>query len=364
MACPKDDYAMDIIDHGFLRDFCLVDPVPDVICLQEVPKAAWATIEYWQREINATTRRWPLCLFEEGSRVGFLIFNTNLHVIEDHTLESDIRTCYLLLGLGPDTPLMGLVNCYASAYSQERLHYFENAFPEVLDLASSSCNSAEIPLLVVGDLNDFPSETDSLNPSYRGARHWNRTVQPLLEELDLLDAFRKLYPDKIQYSCCRPRDFSLPALSATRIDHAICNEKAAEYISEVSYVDVTQYARFDHHMLSVDLNIAINVAKKSGRHFWKLHPSLLLSSSFAQRLDGFLKLLIEKVSKQTPLNQVKNIIWSCRQFTMLDSRESRDGYVNKEFQKKAPRLLQEYYLGLSGDQSDPTGSSLEACAKA
>jgi exonuclease III len=109
-------------------------------------------------------------------------------------------------------PSILLISVYAPPTKKERDEFFRQLTP-VLDKYANY-----VPLLV-GDLNAYFSEKDSLSKS---TRHSN-TLNKLMQDHQLIDTFRTLYPNVVCYTWYR-HNSKKNRTSATRIDHIITTE--------------------------------------------------------------------------------------------------------------------------------------------
>lgn len=102
-------------------------------------------------------------------------------------------------------------------------------------LANQASEEHGCPMLIAGDFNVAPSDSDVYEPSWlEGSYHTapaeREDLQKILNEGDLVDVYRDLHPDEHGFTCWDQRGGHYARDYGLRIDLALASSKLAEHI--------------------------------------------------------------------------------------------------------------------------------------
>jgi exodeoxyribonuclease-3 len=136
-----------------------------------------------------------------------------------------------------------LINIYAphgGLEGEEKYRYKRNWYKKLLSFLDDSFSPKD-PLLIVGDLNVARADRDVFDPkALHGAigtlPEERKALQDLLD-WGLIDAFRNLYPDRIQFTWWDYIGGAIWNNQGMRIDYILCSEPLMPVIKDVE-VDI------------------------------------------------------------------------------------------------------------------------------
>ncbi len=239
------------LGKGMWESLRLIDP--DVICLQEI-KAKPDQVEENQRQLDGYDAYW-----NPAERPGYSGVATYLRVdkhitsfgLNDERFDDEgrvIRTDYFD---------MVLFNVYFPNGQRglERVEYKLNFYTRLLDICNQIHGEGR-KIIITGDFNTAHQEIDLANPKENSKtsgflpeeREW---VQKYLDS-GFLDAFRVLYPDRVQYTWWTYRFGARSRNIGWRLDYFLVSEALMENVSDVLIHEDVQGS--DHCPVTLFLN--------------------------------------------------------------------------------------------------------------
>lgn len=222
------------VNKGFYDYFNQVDA--DVFCIQE-SKMQEGQLEFDLNDYNIYMN----CAVKKGYS-GVITFTKEKPLsitkgigIEEHDQEGRVLTC--------EFDAFYVVNCYTpnSKDGLLRLDYrmkWEDDFRNYLKTLEK-----KKPVILCGDLNVAHQEIDLKNPKTNrmnaGFTDQEREKMTLLLNSGMIDTYRYLYPDKIEYSWWSYRFKAREKNAGWRIDYFIVSESLKEKVKGAKiYTDV------------------------------------------------------------------------------------------------------------------------------
>jgi exodeoxyribonuclease-3 len=225
-----------IIKKGF-REFVLAES-PDIVCLQEV-KARPEQLPEKDREIPGYTAYWNPSVRPGYS--GVLIYtraqpNAFRFGIENPLFDVEGRVIQFTLDR------FELFNVYfpSGQRGMDRVGYKLDFYRAFLDVCKKY-HAAGRPVIVGGDYNTAHAEIDLANPKSNV-----KTSGFLPEEREwidhyiangFVDAFRRIYPERIQYTWWTYRSGARERNIGWRLDYFLVSENFIDQINDVKVFD-------------------------------------------------------------------------------------------------------------------------------
>ena len=209
---------------------------------------------------------------------GVAILFKNTFSYKIHNIIKDQEGCYLMLDISIFDSRYTIANIYGPS-DRDNPDFFENIFQIIEQIGNRQ-------VLTAGDWNTI------LDPSIDTRNYRNTNPKPRsrqiiktkMENLDLVDIYRKVYPSKRAYSW---RKFN--TIQQSRLDYILLSDSLIE---KVGNVDIIPGYRSDHSIVTVSL-IDINLKNKT-RSYWKFNNSLLKDKIYVDNI----KETILRVKKQ------------------------------------------------------------------
>ena len=223
---------------------------------------------------------------------GVAILFKNTFSYKVHNVIKDQHGSYLILDISIFDNRYTIANIYGPS-DRDNPDFFDNIFQIIENLGNRQ-------VLTAGDWNTILDPTiDTRN--YRNNNPKPRSRQIIhtkMENLDLVDIFRKVYPSKRAYSW---RKFN--TIQQGRLDYILLSDSLIE---KVGNVDIIPGYRSDHSIVTVSL-IDLNLKNKT-RSYWKFNNSLLKDKIYVDSI----KQTILNVKKQYALpiynfDEIQNI---------------------------------------------------------
>ena len=232
--------------------------------------------------------------------VAILFNSTFEHKI--HKVIKDPYGHYIIMDLEMLDKRITLVNAYGPS-AGDNPQFFENVFNLINGLGNGTIISG-------GDWNCL------LNPAIDSRNYTGNHFRPRsrariisrMSDLDLIDVFRKLYPDKRAYSW---RKFN--SIKQGRLDYFLISN---DLLGEIRSSSIKPGYRSDHSLVTISIK---KKEFKRDRTFWKFNNSLLKDLDYVNIIKG----LIETVKQQYAIliyspNELKDIPANEIQFNISD----------------------------------------------
>ena len=180
-----------------------------------------------------------------------------------------------------DLENIALINVYCPALKKEKVNFLKDMVKEVKDWLSTN----NINLIILGaDFNCVLNSIDRSNVDISRGKYDQSTkvLEEFMNELNLIDIWRKTKPDKRQFTwrqICTTKD-NVDVVA--RLDRWLISDSLLGYI-EKCYI--TPCILSDH--LPVMLKFRNLKQIPRGRGLWKFNDSLLKESNFCQDVERF-----------------------------------------------------------------------------
>ena len=234
-------------------DFLRMKCEPDIVFLEET---------HWKTENENYIRScWGYDCFIAGkdtnkNGVAILLNNTFEHKI--HNIKKDPNGCFLLLDIEFLGRRVTLANIYGPS-NTDNPTFFASVFEYIEEMGN--------PLIIAGgDWNVIlDPKLDARNYSSFVSRPRSRKmIFEIMENFELVDAWRELYPNKRGYTW---RKFN--SVQQSRLDYFLVSDAL---LSEINGLKVLPGYRSDHSFVSLGVK---NKKQRKDRPFWKFNNSLL-----------------------------------------------------------------------------------------
>jgi exodeoxyribonuclease III len=230
---------------------------PDVVCLQETRCSEWHFPRERLREMGYHSRHSPGR--QQGGGVAILVRED--HAITDRGMDLDRRRRIAeghWIELTTEGITIGSVYVPAGRAPGERSDAGKRAFLEAV--ARQACDEHSHPLLIAGDFNVAPTDSDVYEPawfedSYQTGEAERADLRAILDEGELVDVYRALHPDERGYTCWEQREGHYGRDYGLRIDLILASEALAPYIGacEVNHAYRRGFRPSNHAPLDVEL---------------------------------------------------------------------------------------------------------------
>ena len=232
--------------------------------------------------------------------VAILFNSTFEHKI--HKVIKDPHGNYIIMDLDMLDKRITLVNVYGPS-AGDSPQFFEKIFNLINDLGNETIISG-------GDWNCLLNPAiDSRNYTGNPLRPRSRTkISSCMCDLDLVDVFRKLYPDKRAYSWRR-----FNSTKQGRLDYFLISNNL---MGEIRSSSISPGYRSDHSLVTIKIK---KKEFKRDRTFWKFNNSLLKDQEYVKTI----KQLIETIKQQYAIliyspDELQNIPANEIQFNISD----------------------------------------------
>ena len=334
MFCLKNNLSLISINARGLRDitkrksfflFCKGKNA-NIILLQEThskPEDCNFWCKQWGDEMylcHGTSR---------SAGVAVLFKNFKGKVVSQH---KDEHGHWLILILDIDNFKLILINIYGyNITNQNKLLLEEIA----LRLDSLKLKYSTNNVIIGGDINLVQDEFLDKWPSKYSSNHPNTVFNNFCNEQNLVDVWRHLNPETIQFTW-----FSSNYKS--RIDHWLVANDLLTYdiSSDISVAPLT-----DHSLILLQLK-PLN-QKQGASKYWKFNSNLLNNDTYCENIRAILSEVINLVELDTPVRKWEFFKYKVRLFSISFSKKSL-----KELQEKERDLVQQ--LNFYCNKPNPT----------
>ena len=244
-----------------------------------------------------------VCGSSSASKGVAILFKNSFTYKVHNIIKDDNGGCYLMLDLEIFNERYTLANIYGPS-DRDDPDFFNNIF-QIIDQIGNRQVMAGGDWNTLLDPNLDARNYRSFNPKPRS----RKIIKEKMENFDLVDIYRKVYPSKRAYSWRR-----FNTIQQSRLDYILLSDTLIE---KVRNVDITPGYRSDHSFVSVtlyDLN-----CKNKTRSYWKFNNSLLKDKLFIESI----KKTINDVKEQyaVPIynfEEIKNVSNNILDFTIND----------------------------------------------
>ena len=199
-----------------------------------------------------------------------ILLNKNLDFkIETVHIADDNRR--ILVNLHINGIPITLINVYAPTVYIAREEFFRKTFYWIK-------RNAKYHVIIGGDFNcvqDKSKDTKNIKGNCKKHKH----LQKIMKEFDLIDVWRKHFPDKRQFTW---RQVSLGI--ASRLDYWLINRNLNTFIQST---DIRPSIKSDHNAISLKLKTGSN--NNNGPGFWKFNASLCNDSMYKDCIRNVIK---------------------------------------------------------------------------
>ena len=230
-----------------------------------------------------------------------ILFNSTFEY-KVHSVTKDPNGCFIIMDVDLEGKRVTLTNIYGPS-AGDNPTLIDKVFNLVLQVGNDA-------VIMGGDWNCL------LNPNLDARNYSNNYLRPRTREtifnrmsdLDLVDVFRKLYPEKKAYSW---RKFK--STKQGRLDYFLISQ---DLLSDIKRSSISPGYRTDHSLVTISLR---KKEFKRDRPFWKFNNSLLKDKAYVKAI----KELIEHIKNQYSVilyepEEIKNIPAKDVQFNISD----------------------------------------------
>ena len=205
-----------------------------------------------------------------------ILFNSTFEY-KVHSVTKDPNGCFIIMDVDLQGNRVTLTNIYGPSAGDN-----PTAIDNVFNLVSQVGNDT---VIMGGDWNCLLDPAlDARNYSNNHLRPRTRaTILNRMSDLDLIDIFRKLYPEKKSYSW---RKFN--STKQGRLDFFLISD---DLVSNIKRSTISPGYRTDHSLVTISIR---KKEFKRDRPFWKFNNSLLKDKSYIKAI----KELIEHIKHQ------------------------------------------------------------------
>ena len=197
-----------------------------------------------------------------GAKAGVAILFNNTFDFEMQRVYHDPNGRFIICDIKTKQKHITLTTIYAP--NNDDPTFFEGFFEHLLDF---KCEE-----IIGGDFNlVFDLDKDKKGGIAKTHNKSVKVVQEFMENLDLIDAWRVLYPDTLRYTWRRRK----PEIQC-RLDLFLVSQSL---MCNVTHADISTGYKTDHSM--IDISIAVH-SNPRGPGFWKLNTSLLTEIEYVK----------------------------------------------------------------------------------
>ena len=233
------------------------------------------------------------CGFSTASK-GVAILFKNTFPYKIHNISKDeVGGSFLVLDISIFDERYTIANIYGPS-DRDKPDFFENVF----NIMNSFEQVVGRQVVVAGDWNVVLNpDIDTRNyRSYNPKPRSRRKIKEKMDELELVDIYRNVYPDKRIYTWRR-----FNSIIQSRLDFILVSDSL---IDRVTHVGVVPGYRSDHSIVSVSIK-NMNLLNKQ-KMYWKFNNSLLRDINFVTEIKEVI--LATKIQYSVPVYQKDEII--------------------------------------------------------
>ena len=243
-----------------------------------------------------------------------ILLNKNVDIrIENVHIADDNRK--ILVNLYINKSPITVINVYAPTIYKAREEFFKKTFHWIH-------RNAKYNVIIGGDFNcvqDKLKDTKNIKGNCKKHKH----LQKIMTKFNLIDIWRKNWPDKRQFTW---RQVSLGI--ASRLDYWLVNRELKTLIQST---DIRPSIKSDHNAISLKLKTGSN---ENGPGYWKFNASLCNDSKYKDCIRNVIKRSLEYSKKQ---GYSKQITWeNCK----ADIKQNTIQFCKNKSKNKKSELVQ------------------------
>ncbi len=248
----------------------LMNEKPDFLCLQEIKCNSDVSLDcigleelgYHTTIINCSTSKKGY----SGTAIFSKIKPINIHLnFDGFTTNSELINEGRIIAL--EYPKFVLITTYVPNAKPDlsRLDFRVNTWEKTVREYIKHLQSTGKHIILCGDLNVAAENIDVHNPvsakgSHGFTEHEKKAFKLLLDECNLIDSFRDLYPNEAKYSWFSPFAQSRKKGKGWRIDYFLISKKLKSKIKNAEIL--SDYYGSDHVPCSVEIEFLKTVTLK------------------------------------------------------------------------------------------------------
>ena len=241
----------------------------DIVLLQET--------HFKSEQENFIRSNWGYECFISGNssnQGGVAILFNNTFEFKLHSQYKSDNGNFIVLDLEILNKRLSLVNLYGPS-NNDSPTFFESVFDKIKEFGNED-------IIIGGDwnvyLNPLLDTSSNTNPNYR--QNSRRCIQNSMTELNLIDIFRYIYPDKKRYSWRRFNSSKQSRLDFFLISYSLT--------SEISSSNINIGYRSDHSIVVIGIK---KYSEKPDKQFWKSNNSLLYDKTYVDTIKAHISMI-------------------------------------------------------------------------
>ena len=279
------------------------------------------------------------CGNSNASKGVAILFKNTFEYKVNNVIKDDINSSFLFLDIDIFNERFTLASIYGPS-DRDDAEFFDNIFQIVERIGNRQ-------VVMSGDWNILLNPNlDSRN--YRSLRSKPRSrkiIQDKMEQLDLVDIYRSVYPNKRAYTWRR-----FNTIQQGRLDFILLSDSL---VDKVINVDINSGYRSDHSIVSATINFL--QLQNNSKSYWKFNNSLLKDMNYILEIKKVIS--NTKIQYALPIynfDNIDNIPNDSIQYTINDQlffetllleirgkTISYSTYIKRKNEKEEHRLVQE-----------------------
>ena len=225
-----------------------------------------------------------------------ILFNNTFTYKIHNIIKDDVDGSYIIMDISIFEERFTLANIYGPS-DKDSPDFFTKVF-DIID------NIGNRQVVTAGDFNVIlnPSIDARNYKSYCSRPKSRRCINEIMERMDLVDIYRKVYPIKRQYTW---RKFN--TIQQSRLDYFLISDSL---VTSVKNIDIIPGYRSDHSI--VCLSIINNMTNFRPKTYWKFNNSLLYDKDYVMMI------------KETILSIIKQYCLPVYNFENICNIDSKD----------------------------------------
>ena len=207
-----------------------------------------------------------------------ILFNNSFKYTIHNVIRDNENGCFIIMDITIFEKRYTIVNVYGPS-DKDNPNFFESLFGQI-------GNNNNEQVIIAGDWNVIlnPSVDARNYQSYNSRPRSRKFLVDKMEQLDLVDIYRTVYPSNRSYTW---RKFN--TIKQSRLDYFIISDSL---IADVTHVDIIPGYRSDHSIVCLFINT--DQTNQTHKPYWKFNNSLLRDKFYIDSI----KETIEKTIKQ------------------------------------------------------------------
>ena len=218
-----------------------------------------------------------------------ILFNNSFTYKVHNIIKDDVDGSYIILDISIFEDRFTLANIYGPS-DKDSPDFFTKVF-DIID------NIGNRQVVAAGDFNVI------LNPCIDARNYRSHCSRPrsrriifdIMDRMDLVDIYRKVYPEKRQYTWRR-----FNTIQQSRLDFFLISDSL---VTSVKNVDIISGYRSDHSIVS--LSIINDMTNFRPKTYWKFNNTLLYDKDYVKMIKETIKHIIKQYC--LPVYNLENI---------------------------------------------------------